>query len=102
MFPRGAIFFESYDQATGAESLEKKVPSDVMWVSIDGSLCIASCLTTEPALIEVYWYGHLSPMQYPGATHADSLNILAKQKGRIEKEEKSKVVGTRSIKPWTH
>ena len=34
---------------------KKKVPSDVMWVSIDGSLCIASCLTTEPALIEVYW-----------------------------------------------
>ena len=34
---------------------KKEVPSDVMWVSIDGSLCIASCLTTEPALSEVYW-----------------------------------------------
>ncbi len=38
IFPRGAIFFESYDQATGAESLEKR---DALTFS--GSLSIGAC-----------------------------------------------------------
>ena len=61
MFPRGAIFLESSDQATGAESREYKDATDVARVAIDGRKWIASRF--HPTLSWEKLFGNITPQQ---------------------------------------